>query len=195
MQYYKLTTTLQNDWRENHDNLTWNIRPTIKTIHTQEIISPWFVIMNSWLSIGAFLPVFRLLGIIPAWKVKHQRRKKEVQWCPGFGRPEASAQSATRTASEVYRDNFGGAPYLFRKKKKILYTKCDSITQYIGGYLRKNVFFKTNSSKKTRKRDATKDWTILSERRLTSNPLRKLRRPSFLPNHKSNAEGFAKEPA
>ena len=137
MQYCKLTTTLQNDWRENHDNLTWNIRPTIKTIHTQEIISPWFVIMNSWLSIGAFLPVFRLLGIIPAWKVKHQRRKKEVEWCPGFGRPEASAQSATRTASEVYRDTFCGAPYLFREKKKILYTKCDSITQYIGGYLRK----------------------------------------------------------
>ena len=190
MQYCKLTTTLQNDWRENHDNLTWNIRPTIKTIHTQEIISPWFVIMNSWLSIGAFLPVFRLLGIIPAWKVKHQRRKKEVEWCPGFGRPEASAQSATRTASEVHRDTFCGAPYLFRKKQNAI-----RLRNILAAIWEKNVFFKTNSSKKTRKRDATKNSTILSERRLISNPLRKLQRPSFLPNHKSNAEGFAKEPA
>lgn len=76
---------LQNGRREKHNNLTWNIRPTIKSIHTQEIMSPWFVIINSWLSIGAFLPDFRLLGIFPA--IKAQEEKKEADWCPSFSPP------------------------------------------------------------------------------------------------------------
>ena len=81
------------------------------------------------------------------------------------------------------------------KKRKFYTLNAIRLRNILAAIWEKSVFFKTNSSKKTRKRDATKDWTILSERRLTSNPLRKLRRPSFLPNHKSNAEGFAKEPA
>lgn len=75
------------------------------------------------------------------------------------------------------------------KKRKFYTLNVIRLRNILAAIWEKNVFFKTNYSKKTRKRDATKNWTILS------NPLRKLRRPSFLPNHKSNAEGFAKEPA
>lgn len=35
--------------------LTWTIRPTTKTMATQETMSAWFCMTNSWLSIGGFL--------------------------------------------------------------------------------------------------------------------------------------------
>lgn len=42
-------------------NITWNIRPTTNTMAMHEIISAWFWMTNSWLSIGGFLPLFGLL--------------------------------------------------------------------------------------------------------------------------------------
>lgn len=62
-----------------YDYFTWNISPIMKTIHIQETISPWFVITNSWLRIGAFLPDFRRLGIFFVSKEKQPRRKERIE--------------------------------------------------------------------------------------------------------------------
>lgn len=44
--------------------LTWNMRPMTKTIATQDTISAWFWIKNSWLRIGGFLLLLERLGAI-----------------------------------------------------------------------------------------------------------------------------------
>lgn len=43
--------------------LTCTIRPITKTIATQDTISAWFWIMNSWLKIGGFLLELFLIGL------------------------------------------------------------------------------------------------------------------------------------
>ena len=75
---------------------TWNIRPTMKTIQPQDTMSPWFVIINSWLKIGAFLPVFFRPGIVfynhKSWK--ERRRLKR-----GISSPHAAIYTRVGTCS------------------------------------------------------------------------------------------------
>ena len=59
----------------------------MKTIQIQETISPWLVMTNSWLRIGAFLPVFRRPGIFFCDKTERKERKERRLLGPRLSMP------------------------------------------------------------------------------------------------------------
>lgn len=106
--------------------LTWNISPIMKSIHTHDTISPWFVIMNSWLKIGAFLPDFRLVGILLRERDETWTGwKKDQTVGPGLLGRLTAAKSYTKRRGEGYdeeerRGEERGSPVHLRRRRKFL---------------------------------------------------------------------------
>lgn len=63
--------------------LTWTMRPMTMTMATQDTISAWFWMMNSWLRMGKFLLAADFLPLIGAiFKNIAMQRVDAVRWMP-----------------------------------------------------------------------------------------------------------------